>query len=89
MNLRSTIFPLLIAAPLLIPSADASPIYETSATRPVDCVESGTLTEFGGPILDCPDGSHWYQDMDGQPYANDAGYPVYEVGTWFRLRNVS
>jgi hypothetical protein len=35
----------------------------------------------GFPRVQCADGV-WYRDMDGQIWANDAGYPVYPPGTW-------
>jgi hypothetical protein len=70
MTLRSTIFPLLIAAPLLIPSASASSVA---------CV-SGTTGE-GFPDVTCSDGTYRYQDMDGtQTDPASVGYRA--PGTW-------
>jgi hypothetical protein len=48
---------------------------------PAACTSIGHTSE-GFPRVQCADGRIWYQDMDGQPYQNDAGYPVYPAGTW-------
>jgi hypothetical protein len=58
-------------------------IYEPTSPHN-DCTDTGEITEFGGPILNC-DGTLIYRDDDGQIYENDAGYPVYEPGTWVTL----
>jgi hypothetical protein len=95
MNLRSTIFPLLIAAPALWTSAqghlvpiESTPapaatafVYAQPGTLPTGCAQGGHTGE-GFPTAYCRDGSVWYQDMDGQIYENAAGNPVYAPGTW-------
>jgi hypothetical protein len=72
-----------LALSLTTHTAGAGAIY-TPTSPHNDCTDTGEITEFGGPILDC-DGTPIYQDMDGQIYENAAGYPVYEPGTWVTL----
>jgi hypothetical protein len=72
-----------LALSLTTHTAHAGAIYEPT-TPHNDCTDTGEITEFGGPILDC-DGTLIYQDMDGQVWQNDAGYPVYKPGTWVTL----
>lgn len=55
-----------------------------SAGAQTDCYPIQPSGE-GFPQVQCTDGTRWYQDMDGQPYANDAGYPVYPAGSWVQL----
>jgi hypothetical protein len=76
MKLRSTIFPLLIAAPF---------IFATPGDLPAGCADGGTTGE-GFPVAHCRDGSVWYRDMDGQVYENEAGNPVYAPGTWVEIQ---
>jgi hypothetical protein len=80
---RSLIALAALALSLTTHTASAGDIY-TPTSPHNDCTDTGEITEFGGPILDC-DGTLIYQDMDGQIYESDAGYPVYEPGTWVTL----
>ena len=52
-----------------------------TASASPDCTITGTTGE-GFPVATCADGSTYYQDLDGQPYPNAAGAPVYCPGTW-------
>jgi hypothetical protein len=55
---------------------------------PAGCTVTGTTgPDEGFPVATCQDGSVWYQDMDGQPYENAAGAPVYAPGTWMELQS--
>jgi hypothetical protein len=57
---------------------------QTASAQPTSCYPAGATGE-GFPVVQCADGATWYQDMDGQPYANAAGYPVYAPGTWVQM----
>ncbi len=63
-------------------------VFSTPGTLPTGCAQTGhTGEDF--PEAYCRDGSVWYQDMDGQVYANNAGNPVYEPGTWVKINQSS
>jgi hypothetical protein len=51
---------------------------------PFGCAITGHTSE-GFPVATCADGSQVYQDLDGQPYPNAAGNPVYPAGTWVAM----
>lgn len=68
----------LAALCFLTLSTSAQPI------APDGCTLAGTTGE-GFPVAVCQDGSTTYRDDDGQPYQNDAGYPVYPPGTWVEM----
>jgi hypothetical protein len=57
----------------------------TAPTLAHDCPITGHTGE-GFPVATCADGTVWYRDMDGQPYPNAAGNPVYAPGTWIELK---
>jgi hypothetical protein len=68
----------------MIAVAALSFVFATPGTLPTGCA-AGEGTAEGFPTAYCRDGSVWYQDMDGQPYANEAGNPVYAPGTWVKV----
>jgi hypothetical protein len=57
---------------------------QTASAQPTSCYPAGTTGE-GFPVVQCTDGATWYQDLDGQPYENAAGYPVYAPSTWVEM----
>jgi hypothetical protein len=58
-------------------------------TPPAGCTIVGdTGPDEGFPVAHCDDGSRRYLDMDGQPYANAAGAPVYCPGVvWKEMQS--
>jgi hypothetical protein len=66
--------------------AIAIAVLALTIQAPAGCTITGTtVPDEGFPVATCQDGSVWYQDMDGQPYENAAGRPVYPAGTWVEM----
>jgi len=58
--------------------------FLSASNPPANCQPMRSPEGF--PAVSCPDGAVWYLDMDGQPYANDAGNPVYAPGVfWIKV----
>ena len=61
-----------------------APTFEHPVTLPANCAISAQY-EDGSRTAECPDGTHYVFDADGQRYVNDAGVPLRAPG-WYPVQ---